>query len=98
MLETRIFYVGVDHDEILFSFALESGLLILTIGWHVFEQYFPGFASVIYIGVAILYGTPFQASCLSLSRSTILFLRTSSYCCFRSLEELYMRFLLVTEQ
>jgi len=78
LLEAGILDVGVDHHKILLSLALKSGGLVLPIGGHVFEEQPPYLTAVIYLFLYILWGTPFQACCLSFSRSTMLALRRRS--------------------
>lgn len=54
LLEAWVFDVGIDHDEVLFSFALKSRGLVLSVGWHVFEEQSPDLAAMIYVEKGIL--------------------------------------------
>lgn len=47
LLQTGFFDVGVDHYEIFLAFAGQSGSLILLVSRHVFEQQFPGLATML---------------------------------------------------
>lgn len=52
LLKTRVFNIGINHNEVLFALALESRLLILSIGRHVFHEKFPNLAAEIYMTIA----------------------------------------------
>lgn len=44
LLQRRILYIGVDHDEVVFSLPHQRLLLVVFVSRHVFQQQFPRLA------------------------------------------------------